>query len=212
MAHIILVHGMAANKLSWNRLPDDLRAAGHTVENVTLPGHGDPSASKANDMSDYVAGVAKAFPTKGQAVLIGHSMGGFVISQTAANFRENVSQLIYVAAMYPEPGDSIIKLSAEAGSNFEDVFREFAEAGAPKDALVQQPPGPLHDPFGNTQDISTLPRHYIQCSDDQILPLPLQTKMISHWPGTTVTQLDTGHLPQYTTPDPLRDMVLAALV
>src|SRR5438552_2315995 len=49
--------------------------------------------------------------TRPPAVLVGHSMGGMVITQAAANCPEYVDRLVYVAAFLPADGQSLIDLT-----------------------------------------------------------------------------------------------------
>ena len=109
MSHIVLVHGAAANELSWFGVPDALRAAGHIVEPVRLFGHGKgiiAPIDKNTTMQDYIDTVENALPKTGQCSLIGHSMGGMVISQAAARFPGRIERLIYITAMLPKDGET----------------------------------------------------------------------------------------------------------
>ncbi len=45
------------------------------------------------------------------AVLVGHSMGGMVITQAAARCPERIARLVYVAAFVPSDGQSLIDLT-----------------------------------------------------------------------------------------------------
>ncbi|MEM6410167.1 MAG: alpha/beta fold hydrolase [Pseudomonadota bacterium] len=211
MSAIVLVHGMAATARSWADLPGRLKAAGHVVSNVTLPGHASLLEYLSADLDAYVTEVIEAIPSSDAAVLIGHSMGGFVISQTAAWYPKRVAGLIYVAAMMPSQDDTISGLSVSFGTGFKAIRDEFKNAGADLGALGLQPLGPLDDPFDDKNNMSSVPRHYIQCYSDTIIPFASQASMISAWPGTTMTTIKTGHLPQYTEPDELEKQIRLAL-
>lgn len=211
MARIVLVHGMCATKRSWNDLPARLRVAGHDVTNVTLPGHGNLLEFWTTDLSDYVDEVIEAMSPAEKSVLVGHSMGGFVISQAAAKNIDEVASLVYVAAMMPKPGDTIKDISAKTGTDAADIVTEFVNAGAGFETLVPQPMRPLRAPFTDTQGIASVPRHYIRCTEDRIIPPSLQDAMMSEWPGTTSVDIATGHLPQYSEPDALEREIRAVL-
>ena len=198
MANIILVHGMLATQRSWNDLPGRLKKSGHNVTNVTLPGHANMAEYFSTQLSDYVTEVVDAMPTAATSVLIGHSMGGFVISQTASVHPARISSLVYVSAMMPSEGDTITSLSARAGTTFKAIKAEFEEAKVGPEAFGLQPPGPLDDPFVDEKGMATIPRHYIRCTSDTIIPPAFQDEMIDRWKGTTTVDIATGHLPQYT--------------
>ena len=212
MAHIVLVHGMLATKRSWNTLPKHLKSAGHTVTNLTLPGHANPFEYLSTDMEEYVDDVAEALANAGGAHLVGHSMGGFVISRTAAAHANLVHGLVYVAAMLPNDGDTIKGLATRTGTSLRDIREEFSRAGVSAiGALGMQPFGPMDDPMIDAATIAELPRHYVRCSEDRIIPPRVQDEMLANWVGTTTTDLTTGHLPQYTRPNELAAAVLSVI-
>ena len=79
MAVIGLVHGIGGTAATMAPLADLLRAAGHTVEAVTRPGHGtDPDDLVGIGWSDWLAAVPHA------EVLVGQSMGATLALTVAA--------------------------------------------------------------------------------------------------------------------------------
>jgi len=99
---IVLVHGAFAGSASWDRVIAPLRAAGHRVIAAGNPLRG--LASDAAAVSDLVRTI------DGRAVLVGHSYGGAVTSNVAADAGDVVG-LVYVAGFAPEPGESCITLA-----------------------------------------------------------------------------------------------------
>jgi pimeloyl-ACP methyl ester carboxylesterase len=96
--HIVLVHGFWADGSSWSKIIPILRNAGHQVVAVQLPLH---------SVADDVATVKRALEQlKGPIILVGHSYGGFVITNAAYN-NPNVTGLVYVAAFAPDEGESL---------------------------------------------------------------------------------------------------------
>lgn len=76
---------------------------------MTLPGHSDADSATAGgaSLADYVAAVdAKLDETGTPALLVGHSMGGVVITQTAEEHPEKIRALVYLSAYLPENGKS----------------------------------------------------------------------------------------------------------
>jgi pimeloyl-ACP methyl ester carboxylesterase len=111
--NIVLVHGTYVDGSSWNKVIPILQNAGHKVIAVQLPLH---------SLADDVATVKRAIDLVGAPVLlVGHSYGGFVITNAAYN-NPNVKGLVYIAALAPKEGQSL--------SNFID-FAKF-----PKGFLV----------------------------------------------------------------------------
>jgi pimeloyl-ACP methyl ester carboxylesterase len=112
MARILLVHGAFGRAACWDRVAPGLRAAGHTVEAIDLPGQGDdPTPVEEVTLDRYAQRVCEALSEGPPAVLVGHSMGGMVITQAAARCPGQVIQLVYVAAFLPSDGQSLIEIT-----------------------------------------------------------------------------------------------------
>ncbi|MFC9285257.1 alpha/beta fold hydrolase [Streptomyces sp. NPDC057052] len=102
---VVLVHGAFADSSSWNSVITRLRHAGYPVEAPANPLRG-----VAGD-SDYLESYLKS--VKGPIVLVGHSYGGSVISDAAADNPE-VKALVYIAAFVPDKDETL----AELGDRF----------------------------------------------------------------------------------------------
>jgi pimeloyl-ACP methyl ester carboxylesterase len=111
--NIVLVHGFWADGSSWSKVIPILRNAGHKVVAVQLPLH---------SIADDIATVRRAIDQiGGPIILVGHSYGGFVITN-AAYSNPNVTGLVYVAALAPD--------EAETGNDYVKTWpKEFIEAG-----------------------------------------------------------------------------------
>src|ERR687890_2304638 len=95
---IILVHGLWVDGSSWSKVIPILENAGHKVIAVQLPLH---------SLADDAATVKRAIDLVGGPItLVGHSYGGFVITNAAYN-NPNVTGLVYVAAFAPDEGQSL---------------------------------------------------------------------------------------------------------
>jgi len=102
--NIILVHGAWADGSSWGRVIPILKSAVRKVISVQLPLH---------SLSDDVTTVKRAIQlADGPTLVVGHSYGGFVITN-AAYSNSNVTGLVYIAAFAPDEGESL--------SNFFDL-------------------------------------------------------------------------------------------
>jgi pimeloyl-ACP methyl ester carboxylesterase len=111
--NIVLVHGAWADGSSWGKVIPILEKTGHRVIAVQMPLH---------SAADDIATVKRAINHIGGPVtLVGHSYGGFVITNAAYN-NPNVTGLVYIAAFAPDEGQSL--------SNFVDVTK------FPKDFLI----------------------------------------------------------------------------
>jgi pimeloyl-ACP methyl ester carboxylesterase len=101
---IVLVHGAFADSSSWNGVIEDLRRRGYPVIAPANPLRG------LHQDAEYLGSVLDGLD--GPVVVAGHSYGGTVMSE-AADERENVKALVYVASFQPEIGESTGELAAK---------------------------------------------------------------------------------------------------
>ncbi|MET9564049.1 alpha/beta fold hydrolase [Streptomyces tauricus] len=115
---VVLVHGAFADSSSWNSVITRLRHAGYPVAAPANPLRG-----VASD-SDYLESYLKS--VKGPIVLVGHSYGGSVISDAAAD-NPKVKALVYIAAFVPDKDETL----AELGDRFPGATLPAALDGVP---------------------------------------------------------------------------------
>jgi pimeloyl-ACP methyl ester carboxylesterase len=100
---IVLVHGAFASPAGWDEVAHALQKDGY------------PTAAPALEMESVAGDVATVRSTldsiPGDKILVGHSYGGFVITN-AASGRTDVRGLVYAAAYVPESGETINGLGA----------------------------------------------------------------------------------------------------
>jgi pimeloyl-ACP methyl ester carboxylesterase len=99
---IVLVHGAFASPAGWDRVADALHKDGYQT---AAPALGLDSVS--GDVS-IVQATLDSIP--GDKILVGHSYGGFVITNAAIG-RSDVRGLVYTAAYVPDTGETINSLS-----------------------------------------------------------------------------------------------------
>lgn len=104
----VLVHGATSDASAWGSIAPFLKALGHRVYAVTLPGHGSDSANLPEQtMSSYGKYVADFIcRLEEPVILVGHSMGGAVISVAGELIPEKICKLVYLAAWMLLPGQS----------------------------------------------------------------------------------------------------------
>jgi len=150
--NIVLVHGAFGDGSHWKYVIPVLTAKGYTVRAVQLP-----LASLDEDVqrtSDMVASL------DGPTLLVGHSYGGMVITQSGN--LPSVKGLVYIAAFAPEEGES-------AGGLLQ--LREAPEGGA---AIAPGPSGYLYVNYDKY--------HEVFCqgvSEDDALVMSLSQKPIT---------------------------------
>jgi len=95
---IVLVHGAFADGSSWNKVIPILEAGGFAVTAVQNP---------LKSLADDVATTKRAIESqRGDVILVGHSYGGAVITEAAAN-NPKVKALVYVAAFAPDAAETL---------------------------------------------------------------------------------------------------------
>src|SRR5262249_8587354 len=113
-----------------------LRKAGHEVLTPSLTGIGERAhlASPSVDLSMHIADVLGAirYERVSEAVLVGHSYGGMVVTGVADRSPEAVRTLVYLDAFVPQSGQALI-----------DLLRPEVRAHFPKD-VAALPPLPPH--------------------------------------------------------------------
>jgi pimeloyl-ACP methyl ester carboxylesterase len=99
---IVLVHGAFASPDGWAEVANALHKDGYQTATPALG-----LTSVAGDVA-IVRSTLDSIP--GDKILVGHSYGGFVITN-AASGRSDVRGLVYTAAYVPDSGETITSLS-----------------------------------------------------------------------------------------------------
>ncbi|MCH8560338.1 alpha/beta fold hydrolase [Nesterenkonia sp. DZ6] len=133
MTQFVLIHGAFHGGWCWDPVATNLREAGHTVVTPDLPGAGDddtPHEEVTLDAAtEKVIDALRALDEP--AVLVGHSMGGVVITQAAAQAPELVLRLVYLAAFRPSHGESLLDLTGLPEGVGDGVQANITVAGDP---------------------------------------------------------------------------------
>ena len=142
---IVLVHGAWADASSWNAVASELQRQGFTV--LAPPNLLRAVAIDAPYISSFLAQ-----RTSGPVVLVGHSYGGFVITN-AATGADNVKALVYVDAFIPDQGENTFQILGGSGSALDVpdptvVLDLVGYPGAPEgDADAFLKPDTVHNSF-----------------------------------------------------------------
>jgi pimeloyl-ACP methyl ester carboxylesterase len=217
---IVLEHGAWADASSWDQVILRLQKDGFTVYAPPNPLRG------VSYDSTYLKDFLSTIP--GPIVLVGHSYGGFVITN-AATGNPNVKALVYVDAFIPAQGDTLLGLtSAQPGSclggnafNFVpypggpagdvDTYIKpslvpscFASGLPPSQAAViaatQRPlaASALQEPSGPPA-WKTIPSWDVIGTADKVLP-PAEQLFMAKRAGAHITKVNAGHLSMIADP------------
>lgn len=108
--NIVLVHGAFVDGSGWRPVAEILRKRGYNVIIAQPP---------ETSLEDDVAATNRVLDAlDGPAVLVGHSYGGVIITEAGNN--AHVKNLVYVAALQPDTGESAGQLlsSKPAATNY----------------------------------------------------------------------------------------------
>ena len=138
---IVLVHGAWADGSSWAGVVNELQEHGFTVLVPPNPLRGPIAGGDAAYLASFLNSVS------GPVVLVGHSYGGFVITN-AATGNANVKALVYVDAYIPDLDQPLGLLTARSCLNVDTSksFRPIPYTGG-VDLYVQQAPNPPYAGF-----------------------------------------------------------------
>ncbi|AYL96938.1 alpha/beta fold hydrolase [Mucilaginibacter celer] len=120
----VLVHGAWQAPYVWEAVKATLISEGNNVTVVELPGHGSdqtvPSTLTLNSYRDKVLGAISN--VNGKVILVGHSLGGMIISAVAEQNPSKIEKLVYLSAYLPTSGQSLLDLAlTDAGSSLGDT-------------------------------------------------------------------------------------------
>lgn len=117
MTTYILVPGAWHGAWTFEPLARDLRSSGHHAYPLSLTGLGSRKhlLSPSVNLDTHIADVVNLLEDEAvtDAVLVGHSYGGMVITGAADRVPERVKGLVYVDAMVPEDGQSTWSLVSD---------------------------------------------------------------------------------------------------
>src|SRR4051812_20142149 len=113
MSNFVLVHGSWHGAWCWYKVVPRLRARGHHVDAVELPGHArDWTPPAAVTIDSYVERIHEAIDrAPGPVVLVAHSRGGLAITQAAERRHDRVAKLVYLAAYLLADGESVLDVA-----------------------------------------------------------------------------------------------------
>ncbi len=102
---VILIHGVAASLHDWDELIPDLSQSGHATYALDLLGHGDSPklASRAYQMDwlvEHFSGWMQSLHLTEPAILIGHSLGGYIALEYAQRVSAWTRGLVLVNPLY----------------------------------------------------------------------------------------------------------------
>jgi pimeloyl-ACP methyl ester carboxylesterase len=231
---IVLVHGAWMGAWAWDEVTPLLEAAGHPTVVVELPAHGDdPTAPADATLEGYRDAVLTALDGLDQpAAVVGHSMGGMVISEVAQARPDDVESLVYVAAFLPRNGESLFALgmadpdsqtaahlvdNGDGTFSLDPAFIGEVFCGDCTDEAVAlivdrtrpEPAGPLLSPSTVTDDVfGAVRKTYVRTEQDAAVSPAGQDAMVAATPVDELRSIATSHSPFLSQPQLLADTIV----
>lgn len=234
LSPFVLVHGGRHGGWCWARVAPLLREAGYDVYAPTLTGLGErahllgPEIGLGTHIQDLVA--VFEFEDVTDAVLVGHSYGGFPIAGAMEQIADRVRSVVFVDALVPRSGESMFDIVAP---EIERQLRQLAEregegwylptsaasfygVSEPADVawlnskLTAQPLKTYTDAIGTAERVWTHAGAFIECAPSQLTPDLLQRMRARSEAEPTFTYrvVDCAHDMMVTEPELLTDLLL----
>lgn len=239
MTSFLLVHGAWHDAQCWELLSSVLRERGHAVSTPTLPAHGsDPASPYFVTMKSYGRRVCEAaekllMETGEKSVVVGHSMGGMVISQAAEIRPDLFERLIFLTGFVADGENGLGTLAAEdTQSDLLNSFRlnglrgthsiipERARPLFYDDCTDEQValaisglcPQPIRPQFSKVRisaaRFGSVPKSYIVCTLDQTITPDFQRRIAAKAGIEDVKDLAASHSPFLSMPGATADTLI----
>ncbi|MXW44459.1 MAG: alpha/beta hydrolase [Gammaproteobacteria bacterium] len=239
----VLVHGTGHGGWCWKFVRDILGEQGHRVYTPTLTGCGERShlLHPGIGLDLHIQDIVNVLEWEEleNVVLVGHSYAGLVISGVADRAKDRLRHLVYLDAIVPRDGDSLLTarrdISPEEMAANEQQLRRIAPDGnyiagfsAERFGIPPEPadvvawverrltPHPIKswlDPveFENGGE-EGVPCTFIECTEPAMpgSGLNMHAKHAQEHPDWRYVELKTGHDAMVTAPQDCADLFLAA--
>lgn len=203
MATFILIPGMCHGGWCFGELTEQLRDHGHRAYPLTLTGLSERSHLLHGTVNldthiQDVTGVLAAENIQ-DAVLVGHSYGGMVITGVADRMPDSVTALVYLDAMVPGNGDSCWSLVTDRERQWYTDVVETGYAVRPlpffDPRATPHPLASLFQPLRLTGELTQIQRRvYAYAAGwDGESPFTSVYHRLREDPGWTTHALDGGH-------------------
>lgn len=215
---IVLVHGFWIDATSYSQVVSTLLTEGYDVIAVQ-----NPLTSLADDIAATKRALARVDDS---CILVGHSWGGMVI--TEAGNDDRVVGLVYIAALAPDDGESMMDLMSQYGSpsphfQEQDGFIWISKAGVEQllanDLPVKQtallyatqlpPSASLPTAKAGSPAWRHKPSWYLIANNDQSVPPELQ-RYLANRMGATTTGVESSHVAMISHAEAVLEAIRAA--
>jgi pimeloyl-ACP methyl ester carboxylesterase len=221
LRNIVLVHGGFVDGSGWEGVYRILKKDGYTVSVVQ-----NPTISLADDVAVTRRVIAAQ---NGPVILVGHSYGGVVITESGSD--PKVARLVYIAAFAPDKGESVSSLIKDPPpgapvppilppqdgylfldrAKFPASFAADVDAGTAAFMADAQVPWGLEALGGAVSEPAWKSKRswYLIATDDKMIPPPAQRAM-SQRAGATVIEVKGSHAVYVSQPQAVASLIETA--
>ena len=231
----VLVHGAWQAPYAWQFVKSQLEQKGQKVVVVELPGHGADKTPPATLTIDaYRDKVITAISSiSGNIILVGHSMGGVVVTATAEKIPTRINKLVYIGAFLPANGQSLLALAQTDSTSLlgpalvqsadqltlgirpESIVPVFIQDGSDvvKKLVVDnyrpEPAIPFTNPVTVTAaNFGKVDKYYVYTAQDHAVGLNLQKRMVTAAGIKKTYTLNSSHCPFLSIPDQVTTVLM----
>jgi pimeloyl-ACP methyl ester carboxylesterase len=237
MTTYVLVHGAWHGGWCWHRIVAQLQRAGHRAIAPDLKSLGrdrtSPGEITLATWTDQIAALVQSLPEP--VVLVGHSRAGIILSEVAERIPDRMRALVYVTAFLLENGRSLqdavgempdslvggamemaedhLSVSVREDAVHDGFYGQCSDADVilAKSLLVPEPLAPLATPLRiSAARFGSVPRIYIECSEDRAITHAGQRRMQAALPCRTRITLASDHSPFFSHAEELTAALLEA--
>ncbi len=237
MSAYVFVHGAWHGGWCWDKVVPLLEGAGHKAIAVDLPGHGGDETPIAQATFEAYCNKARELveAQPEPVILVGHSMGGRVVTQVAELCPDKIRTLVYLAAILLRNGENTIPADPDTGETLldrsviesddgsyqtlrEDSIKELLFHDCSDDdtdramALLEsrQASQPFTIPMRLTnENFGRVRKVYIECLQDKAMTPGQQRMMYTLTPCDKVISMNTSHSPFLSSPQELADHLVS---
>ena len=242
MTSIVFLHGLGGGHHAWERQVPYFAARGYAAHAWDQPGYGESESAVPYDLEQVAAALARLLDglDDGPAVLVGHSMGGFVAQEAYARFPEKVKGLAlcftsasfggsssgfareFIAARTQplDDGEAMSAIAARLMPTLRGAISDPAALAHAERIMSGVPPDTYRKAvamlttFDRRAELPRIavPTLLVAGSDDKVAPAAVMARMAGKIPGAEYVLLEgCGHLGHMDQPEAFNAALLAFL-
>ncbi len=235
----LFVHGSWTGAWCWEPFVPLLKAKGHKVDCIDLPGHGENQkpASEVTYKDYYSFLENKLLAYKEPVILVAHSFSAIIAAPLADRHPDKIRHLYLVTCWIAQDGKSMMDVAVTYGYDseivnilqfdainkthiltntdlakeifFHDCSPEIRDWAGSK--LQPQPSKPMETPIEWVDSGKTKDkRTYVFCEFDRAITPSTQRDMVKQLPSKTVS-IQSGHFPFLSQPQKFLEVITATI-